>query len=276
MVYPNGTLIDFSGTARQIRETFHTEIHRLVVNGARHVANMSDPKIPEALEPAIVGIASLNDFMPHAMLTPQSDFAISNGRQVVVPEDLATIYNLNPLFKSGISGRGQTIVVIESTDVFNLADWHNFRKVFGLATAYPFASFTQIHPSSGAINNCVPPGTNGADEEAILDAEWSSAAAPNANIVLASCLSTTTFGGLIAVQNLINMPAPPPIMSISYGSSESNLGAAQNAAYYYTYQQAVAEGVSIFVSSGDSGADTSDRTTRHPWNQRKRLCIYAL
>ena len=65
-VYPNGIVIDFSGTAGQVREAFHTEIHNLEVNGAAHIANMSDPRIPAALAPAVVGVVSLNDFMPRA------------------------------------------------------------------------------------------------------------------------------------------------------------------------------------------------------------------
>ena len=36
------------------------------MNGERHIANMSDPQIPAALAPAIVGIVSLHDFKPRA------------------------------------------------------------------------------------------------------------------------------------------------------------------------------------------------------------------
>jgi hypothetical protein len=43
VVYTNGMVIDFSGTAGQIRNAFHTEIHTLSVNGVTHIANMSDP-----------------------------------------------------------------------------------------------------------------------------------------------------------------------------------------------------------------------------------------
>src|SRR6202451_2333637 len=62
MVYANGVVIDFSGTAGMVRQAFQTEIHNLDVNGKSHIANMSDPRIPAALAPAIVGITSLNDF----------------------------------------------------------------------------------------------------------------------------------------------------------------------------------------------------------------------
>jgi subtilase family serine protease len=103
------------------------------------------------------------------------------------------------------------------------------------------------------------------DAEAILDAEWSSAAAPNAAIVMASCKDTgttgVTFGGLIALQNLINAATQPPaIMSLSYGQCETVNGAAANAAYSSIYQQAVAEGVSVFVAAGDSGAAGCDNS----------------
>ena len=58
-------LIDFSGTAGQVRNAFKTEIHYLDVKGVRHIANMSDPQVPATLAPAVVGVVSLNDFKPH-------------------------------------------------------------------------------------------------------------------------------------------------------------------------------------------------------------------
>ena len=50
----------------------------------------------------------------------------------LVPADLATIYNFNPLFSVGISGQGQKIVVIEDTNLFASSDWTTFRSTFGL------------------------------------------------------------------------------------------------------------------------------------------------
>ena len=111
LVYPSGMLIDFSGSAGQVREAFSTEIHHLEVNGVEHIANMSDPQIPAALAPAVAGIVSLHDFVPHPMhklrmaITPL--LAGGETYQAVVPADLATIYNMNPLFATGISGQGR-------------------------------------------------------------------------------------------------------------------------------------------------------------------------
>ncbi|HVP53154.1 MAG TPA: protease pro-enzyme activation domain-containing protein, partial [Terriglobales bacterium] len=261
VVYPSGMLIDFSGTAGQIRRAFRTPIHQLEVNGVRHIANMGEPQIPAALAAAVQGVVSLHDFLPHTMRTPRAEYSFTSGTsttQAVVPADLATIYNLNPLFNAGISGQGQTVVVIEDSNVFSTDDWVTFRSTFGLA-GFTSGSFSQVHPAppSGS-NNCSDPGVNGDEGEAILDAEYASAAAPGAAIEVASCKNTTTFGGLIALQNLINGSSPPPVVSISYGECEALNGATANAAYRSAYQQAVAEGVSVFVSSGDEGAASCD------------------
>src|SRR6266566_3888283 len=268
VVYPSGMLIDFSGTAGQVRKAFQTEIHHVEVKGEKHIANFSDPRIPAALAPAMSGVVSLHDFRPnvmHQMRKPHTEFSITdiygNATYALVPADLAKIYNLNALFSAGTSGQGQTIVLIEDTDVFSASDWNTFRSTFGLS-AYTSASFTQVHPApSSGTNNCGAPGVFAPnDAEAILDAEWASAAAPSAVIEMAACAdTTTTFGGLIAVQNLINAATPPPaIMSISYGQCETVNGAAANAAYNSAYQQAVTEGVSVFVAAGDSGAAGCD------------------
>jgi uncharacterized repeat protein (TIGR01451 family) len=262
VIYPRS--IDFSGTAAQVEASFRTEIHNLDVNGVAHFANMSDPQIPAALAPAIVGVMSLNDFKPRPANLQRVNYTAGSGDYLVVPADLATIYDFNPIFSKGVSGQGQTIVVIEDTDLYTTADWTTFRSILGLS-GYTAGSFSTVHPAPpSGTNNCSDPGVNGDDGEAILDAEWSSAAAPSANIVLASCTgigetTITSFGGFIALQNLLNESAPPPaIVSISYGESESEIGATTNAAISALYQQAVTEGVSVFVSSGDEGAASSD------------------
>jgi hypothetical protein len=270
VVYPNNMTIDFSGTAGQIRTAFQTEIHNLMVDGVAHIANVSDPQIPAALAPAVAGIVSLHNFMPRGFNAPQPEFSSSNncssnfqvtsGCHKVTPADLATIYNFNPVVGAGNTGQNQTIYLIEDSDLFANSDWTTFRSIFGLS-GYTAASLTTIHPApASGSNNCSDPGVTSDDGEAILDAEWSSAAAPSAAIVMATCADTpTTSGLLIAIQNLINGPNPPAIMSQSYGQCETLLGAAGNAAHNAIYQQGVAEGTSIFNSGGDQGGAKCDR-----------------
>lgn len=269
-VYPSGMVIDFSGNAGQLRSAFHTSIHNLEVNGVRHIANFGDPQIPEALAPVVAGVVSMHDFRPRKMSRavrkgngPEYTFSDSSGQtvQAVVPADLATIYDFNPLFTKGITGKGQTVVVVEDTDLYATSDWTTFRTAFGLSQ-YSSGALTTVHPApaSGA-SNCTDPGVNvdGDDAEAILDAEYASAAAPGATIEVAACDDTTvTFGGFIAAQNLLNASSPPSIMSVSYGECEAYNGASSNASFNTLFQQAVAEGVSVFVSAGDEDAASCD------------------
>jgi subtilase family serine protease len=267
-VYPSAMVIDISGTAAQVRDTFHTEIHRYNIEGEQHIANASDPEIPAALAPVVAGVTSLHDFMPKALAhRPSPNFSILckgcpdgfNNIEIYDegPADFATIYNVNPVYKAKIRGKGQTIAVLEDSDI-RAGDWSTFRKAFGLSSYS--GTFTQIHPAppSGA-NNCADAGTNADEFEAALDAEWSGAVAPDADIELASCADTaTSFGGDMAAYNLINSKRPPPIISYSYGECETQLGISANEFYQSTWQQAASEGISMYVAAGDWAAAVCD------------------
>jgi subtilase family serine protease len=254
-VYPNLMVIDFSGTAGQIREAFHTEIHYLEVKGEQYFANMSTPQIPRALAPAVVGVVSMHNFKPQAM-NKRADYTFGCTASMptqpgtcyaLVPADFQTIYNLNPLYQVGINGSGQTIVVVEDSDTYS-NDVATYRSTF--LSKYS-GSVTATHPNSGG--NCTDPSTNGADGEADLDAEVASAIAPNAAIQVASCADTATFGGLIAIQNLVSAGSPPAVISMSYGVCEAANYLPSNAAFNTAFQSAAAAGVSVFVSAGDAG-----------------------
>jgi hypothetical protein len=258
LVHPNQMVIDFTGSAGQIRQAFHTEIHHLLVNGQAHIANMSDPQIPAELASTVSGVVSLNDFRPHSTPRRHANYTVGSGIYAVVPADLWTIYNFNPAFAEGFSGQGQTIVVIEDSDLYTTQDWSDYRTAFGLASAYPLGSLTQVHPPP--TSDCTDPGIVASDAEATLDVEMATAGAPSAAIELASCADTeTTPGFFIALQNLINGGTPPAIVSSSQGVSESVIGAAFNASVNSLFQQAVTEGVSVFVSSSDASAASSDQ-----------------
>jgi hypothetical protein len=268
LVYPSGMIIDFSGDAGQVAAAFRTEIHNVAARGTTLFANVTNPQVPAALAPVIAGIVGLNNFTPRPNHKKRSDYTFSGcgaNCYTVTPPDLATIYNFNPVFTSGNTGQNQTIYLIEDTDLYGGTsggtnpDWATFRSTFGLS-GYAGASLNTVHPAPpSGPNNCSDPMTNSDDGEAILDTEYASAAAPSAAIVIASCANTASIDGLLtAVQNLVNSANPPAIISISYGQCEALNGAASNAAYNSIYQQGVAEGVSIFVASGDQAAGVCD------------------
>jgi subtilase family serine protease len=265
-VYQNGLMIDFAGTAVQIREAFHTEIHNLVLpNGEKHIANMSDPQIPAALAPAIEGIATLHDFhpKPHAIqLGPVSynpathewrpHFNVKNHGQTfhtVSPYDFNIIYNVLPLWKRGFTGKGVTIALVEdATNLAHASDWSEFRNTFGLKD-FKYGNFRQIYPE------CKDPGQNGNEIEAALDVEWASVAAPDANIELSTCGNAHGLFGLdLAILNLLDLE-PPDIISDSYGLCETITGQTEIALENREAQIATALGTTFFIAQGDTGAD---------------------
>ncbi len=264
-VYPSRMMIDFSGTAGQVSRAFNTEIHRLDVAGVSHIANMRDPRIPAALAPAVEGIVSLHDFRPHNnLMRPHAVEATGRHSDAtghcfgqpcydLAPGDLATIYNLKPLFASGNSGQGEVIALVEDTNLFTNSDFTAFRNAFQLNTLYPAGNLTVVHPKPSGGSACGNPGVNGDDGEATLDVEWASAAAPSATVELASCANAATDGVHLAIENLVNSTSPPPVISVSYGLCEVDNGAAANASFNQLYMQAATEGISVFVATGDAG-----------------------
>src|SRR5467141_547699 len=148
---PGRQIIEFSGTARQVRSAFHAEIHHFVLDGKDYTANAADPQIPAALAPVVAGVVSLNSFprKSHAKflglfrhtrgqtgLEPLFTFPNPfNGRSFygLGPGDFATIYNTNPLLKGSpaIDGTGQTIAIVGETNL-NVQDVKQFRAMFGL------------------------------------------------------------------------------------------------------------------------------------------------
>src|ERR1700722_823186 len=156
-VLANRMAIDFSGTAGQVRTALHTDIHYLDVNGVRRFANVSDPQIPAALATAVVGVTGLHNIPPKPMMRQvQKQYSPAGYTcgpgfafpcELVTPADLATIYNFNPLFAAGTTGQGQTIYLIEDTDLYTNTDWTTFRSTFGIpVSSYPGASLTTVNP----------------------------------------------------------------------------------------------------------------------------------
>lgn len=278
----DGMLIRFTGSVGAVQQAFGTSMHRFSTNGKTHFANAAEQKLPTALIPVVRGVASLTDFFPEPQVknvrpvkrnkqgawvaagAPSSDFNfVYQGETFfdLVPADFATIYNVNPLWNQAnpVRGAGQTVAVLERTNVLD-ADIKTFRQVFLPMDAK--GVFTQVHPAGfTGDTSCVNPGTNSDEGEAALDAEWAGAAAPDANVTLASCQDTgADFGAFLAAQNLLEQDAPPPILSLSYGECElisAAVGDIDEATALWA--TAAAEGVSVFVSTGDSGSAGCDQ-----------------
>jgi pro-kumamolisin-like protein/Big-like domain-containing protein len=267
-VGPGRQVIEFSGTASQVRNAFRAEIHRFMVNGEEHTANTSDPQVPVALAPVVAGIVTLHNF-PHKShrryigqfrrslktgeTTPLFTFPRPSGNGNVYalgPTDFAKIYNVAPLWNAtpAIDGTGQTIAIVGETNI-NIQDVRDFRKIFGLPANDP-----------EIIVNGEDPGitSKGEESEADLDVQWSGAVAKGAKIRFVVSASTpASFGvdlsALYIVEN--NLAS---VMSESYGECEQHMTAGESQFYNKIWQQAAAQGITAIVSAGDGGSAGCD------------------
>jgi subtilase family serine protease len=263
------TLIEFDGTAGQVRSAFHSEVHRLSANGEEHFANMQEPQIPAALASVVGGVVGLHNFRPKPLLhrlgkfrrnastgevTPLFTFTDVNGTFYGVgPKDFATIYNVPMSF----DGTGQSIAIVAQTNI-NLQDVRDFRTIFGLSASDP-----QI------ILNGADPGLVSGDEgESDLDVQWAGAVAPGAKIIMVATPFTDTdgLGGVDSSAEYIVDNNVAGILSESYGSCESGLGTAGNAFYNSLWQQAAAQGITVVVSAGDNGSAGCSDPNSESWS----------
>jgi subtilase family serine protease len=274
-VFPNRLQISFSGTAGQIRETFHTQLHALVVDGETHYGNVEDPQIPEGLLPVVLGVAQLHDFLPEPMVRntgpihrpansgtwvrdSHPEFSITDGSSTfyaLAPTDVGTIYNMSSLWTGSYRGKNQLIAVVGQSDIATASDVTTFWTAMGVtggssAPSNGAVTWSTIHPGG-----CTDPGENSAEGEAALDVEWSGAIARDATIELATCSQ----GAFYAAEELIALSSGRPnIINVSFGACESTFGATNTATVGTWWDSAVMEGISVFVSSGDQGSAGCD------------------
>ncbi len=255
-------LIEFSGTAGQLREAFQTQIHQYSVHGETHYANANEISLPAALVRLVRGISPLNNFraQPQLQVLGRASYSPATGKTIplwtlpngsanfyaVAPADLATQYDLAPLYQAGVNGTGQTIGIINESNI-DIALVSAYQQLFGLPS----------NPTQVVIDGD-DPGLNGADIEAYLDVEVSGAVAPDATVNLyisngSDFQDPVVLSALRAIED--NQAS---VLSVSFGGCEMFQGNSGNQLWAALWEQAAAQGQTVFVSSGDSGSAGCD------------------
>jgi subtilase family serine protease len=251
----NRNEISFSGSAGQIEYALRTELHHYLINGEQHMANASDISLPDAFAGDVLGVRGLNDFHPKPRLRTVSPRFTSNasGNHFVIPADFATLYDV----PSAYDGSGQTIAVVGQTLV-STTDLDEFRSAAGLP-GRTSANFQQVQvPGTGTAATC-----SGDETEADLDLEWPQGVAKNVAITYVyaglgsgTCANRTS-NVFDALQYAIAHKMAP-IISISYGNCEANLGTSFVLTVQQWAQEANAQGQTISGPAGDEGAADCD------------------
>lgn len=175
------------------------------------------------------------------------------------PAQVQAAYNEQPLFNRGITGRGQTIVIVDSFGSPTIrSDLATFDREFGLPAP---PSFRIIQPAGRVPRYNPHDGTQlGWAGETTLDVDWAHTMAPRANILLvetpvAESAGTAGLPEIVAAENYVVDHHLGQVISQSFGAAEATFpGARSISGLRSAFINADQQGVTVLAASGDDGA----------------------
>lgn len=281
-VLDNHMVISVNGTVGQFSNLFNTPVHNYVSrkNGRRFHRPVRRLVMPVGLAENVLlasGLSNQHQFTPHhtstvrtsnlrlrnpaATLSAQGHPSAGNPTATGTPGqytvgDVADLYNINPLYKRGITGKGSTVAIVTMA-TFDPKDAEDYWSAIGLDTKAN--RIRQVHVDGGG-------GTDGS-EETTLDVQQAGGLAPYANIIVYDAPnagsgfvdafaravsdnkadSISTSWGLAEIFNFASL-------NVDGASPDDTTDAGDLRAYHQIFLEAAVQGQSMFAASGDSGA----------------------
>ena len=192
------TMLTATGRAAALEQTFHTSLHQFVMPAtAKHPsftfrAAKTAPVVPANIASAVRGVIGLNNnpvFSPHLKFAPAtlggspvirnpgSTTGVDTESGALTVKDFATLYDVNPLYAKGITGKGRTVGIVTLAN-FTPSDVFAYWSSLNLKVNKNRLTVVNIDGGPGA-----PSDASGSDETT-LDVEQSGGIAPGANIIV--------------------------------------------------------------------------------------------
>ena len=280
--------IDARGTVAKIGRAFGTTLGYYRYRGGRYRAPDTEPSAPASIASKILAVRGLQDadfVTKHAAPAP----AVANappcstywGQQLATdqptaygvvqpwvpcgytPSQLQGAYGVSGAIGLGNDGRGQTVAIVDAYASGTIQqDANRYASLHGL----PPANLTQVWASpdldneSGSANDPCGAASDWYGEET-LDVEAVHAMAPGASIVYSGAADCGDQSLLAAVSKVVDNGLAN-IVSNSYGDVGESASAQDVAAEDSVYEQAAAQGIGLYFSSGDNGDEAA--TLGHP------------
>ena len=173
------------------------------------------------------------------------------------PAQLQRAYDLRPLYRRGLNGKGSTIVIVDPFGSPTIGhDLREFDHAFGL----PNPPMLRVAQPVGAIPPFNPKNQGMVDKagETTLDVEWSHAIAPGASILLVETPVQETAAGrgfsqYMAAENYVINHDLGDVISQSFSLPEQNFGRARIARLRSAYRNAERHHVTVVGASNDNG-----------------------
>ena len=236
-----------SGTVTTLSAAFGVTLQQYEHAGGTYRGRTGSISVPANLAGVVEGVFGLDDrpqAEPHFQrLHPEGQVAPRAAGASFTPPQLASLYK----FPAGLDGSGQCIGIVELGGGFRPADIKTYFT--GLGLSVPTVKAIRV---DGGRNH--PTNSNSADGEVMLDIEVAAAIAPKA--LIAVYFAPNTDQGFLdaittAVHDSVNKPS---VISISWGSAESNWTAQGMTQFDQAFQAAAAMGVTVCCAAGDNGS----------------------
>jgi kumamolisin len=217
------------------------------------------PKLPASIAPLVSSIVGLSNFaypefkppfglVAHSASAPQTgDCASYATNQKLTRNKLAGAYQFDKLYQQNYQGQGMAVGIAEFSEPYDPNDIANYASCVGI----PVPTIHNI-----AVDGNVAPGSG--QGEAAMDVELVAGLAPKADIyVYQGDTSNTSFAqSLVDVFNRVAADNQVQVLSVSYGTAEDQFSSSEMLAVNRSLRKLAAEGISVFISSGDCGAFT--------------------
>jgi kumamolisin len=266
-----------TGSADAIGKAFSVDLHAFQVpseSGSaalRYRAPVGEPTIPAAVATSIhtvLGLSTQPRFVPHSRRAPVRFQAKNDAPNTPnapgdwTVQDFAIYYNVNPLYKKGLDGKGETIGIVTLAS-FTPSDAFAYWNSLGLDVKANRIKEIKIDGGSGK------PSDAAGSDETTLDVQQSGGLAPGAKIVVYEAPNTDQ--GFVDAYALAIDSNQAEAISTSWGEWEYLVGNSDIAdgnvlnpvtgrhtsphqAEDDLFIQAALQGQSLYAASGDCGA----------------------
>jgi kumamolisin len=254
---PERRTVKLSGTIADMQKAFGTSLSHQTLDGVTYRVREGSIDLPSELIGHVVAVLGLDNrpqAHPHFRIKGKGDTAArkAKGRGFAKPHAASISYTPVQIaqlygFPAGATAADQTIGILELGGGYRTADISAYFKALG-------QSVPQVTAVSVDGGKNSPTNANSADGEVMLDIEVAASVAPGANIVV--YFAPNTDQGFIdgiatAIHDTTNKPS---VISISWGSAESNWTTQSLNALDAACQSAAALGITITVATGDDGS----------------------
>ena len=243
-VYANHLAISVTGTAARVEKAFGVTLHTYHDAATKRdfYANATNPTLPASIAPDVVSVAGLSSYgLRHSSVARKaSPSAVPHATANITPAKARGAYNLTSSISSGYNGSGETIGLVEFS-AYTASNPAHYNSYYGLG-----ATTASVVSVDGGTTD-----TSG-DVEVELDIEVEYALAPKASVKVYEAPNSDAGEEALYAALVSN---DVDVISSSWGIYESGESSANLSSDNSSFEEAAAQGQSVYAASGDSGAD---------------------